>query len=134
MVAKSVIKLALGILLSVALILPFVGVINFSDSQTAQAQVTTNHYGGIEESAGLAQQDLPTMIGNLIKIALGFLGILCVVFILLGGFKWMIASGNDDKLKEAKQTLTSGILGLLLIASAYAISSYLIKILFEVIQ
>jgi len=76
--------------------------------------------------AGLGQADLTSTIAQIIRIALGFLGILAVIIILMGGFKWMTAGGNDDKVKDAKKLIISGIIGLVIVVSAFAIASFVI--------
>lgn len=78
-------------------------------------------------AAGLGEANLVDTIGMIIRVALGFLGVIAVVIILLGGFKWMTAGGNDDKLKKAKGLLFSGIIGLVIILSAYAIASFVLS-------
>jgi hypothetical protein len=99
---------------------------------SAQALTADELFGGDETGAefasiaGLGEADLVDTIASIIRIALGFLGVIAVVIILLGGFKWMTAGGNDDKVKEAKKLIFSGIIGLVIIISAYAIASFVI--------
>ena len=99
----------------------------------AQALTTDELFGGsttgdeFASTAGLGEADLVDTIGSIIRVALGFLGVIAVVIILLGGFKWMTAAGNDDKVKEAKRLIFSGIVGLVIILSAYAIASFVIN-------
>jgi hypothetical protein len=78
---------------------------------------------------GLAStdQDPRVMAVNVVKFLMTFLGIIAVTVILLGGFKWMTASGNDDKVQEAKKLIMAGIIGLIIILSAYAIVQYIIS-------
>jgi hypothetical protein len=57
---------------------------------------------------------------------LGFLGIVAVVIILIGGFKWMTAGGNEDKTAEARKLITAGIIGLVIILSAFAIAKFVL--------
>ena len=45
-----------------------------------------------------SNSDVEATIGSLIQIALGFLGVISVVIILMGGFKWMVSSGNNDNI------------------------------------
>jgi len=78
-------------------------------------------------SAGLSSSDLPSTIAAIIRIALGFLGIVAVIIILIGGFKWMTAGGNDDKVKDAKKLMIAGVIGLVIVLSAYAIASFVIS-------
>ena len=62
----------------------------------------------------------------MINIILGFLGIVAVVIILLGGFKWMTAGGNEDKVGEARKLITAGIIGLIIILASFAIASFVL--------
>jgi len=45
----------------------------------------------------IGDQPLIETITGIIKIGLSLLGIIAVVIILAGGFKWMTAGGNEDK-------------------------------------
>lgn len=70
--------------------------------------------------------DVPTVVAKVINIVLGFLGIVAVVIILAGGFLWMTAGGGEEKVGKAKKLLIAGIIGLVIILSAYAIAAYVI--------
>ena len=81
---------------------------------------------GIGTGSGLGQKDLKETVGSLIKVALGFLGVIAIIIVLVGGFKYMIAGGSEDKVKEAKQWIISGVIGLAIILAAYAITSFVL--------
>ena len=84
---------------------------------------------GIEygTATGLGSRDLKETITSVLNVLLGFLGIIAVIVILLGGFKWMTAGGNEDKVSEAKKLIGAGIVGLVIILAAYAIATYVIN-------
>lgn len=63
----------------------------------------------------------------LINTAMLFLGIIAVCIILLAGFKWMTAGGNEDKVGEAKKLMASGVIGLIILLSAWGIAKYVIQ-------
>ena len=96
-------------------------------AQTAPL-VTPNDLG-IQYGAatGLGQKDIRVTIASIIKTAMGLLGIVAVVIILIGGFKWMTAGGNEDQTGEAKGWIFSGVIGLAIILSAYALATYVIN-------
>jgi len=71
--------------------------------------------------------DLIAMIQSIIQIILGFLGIIAVLIILWGGFIWMTAAGDPDKVDKAKKMIYSGIIGLVIIFAAYAIAYFVIN-------
>jgi hypothetical protein len=75
---------------------------------------------------GLGTQDVRTTVSGVIKAFMGLLGIVAVVIILLGGFKWMTAGGNEEKVAEAKKLIISGVIGLIIIMSAYAIAQFVV--------
>ena len=80
----------------------------------------------IHETTKLGKADLQTTVARIINVMLSLLGIVAVVIILLGGFKWMTAGGNDDKVEEAKKLILSGIIGMAIIMSAWAIARFVL--------
>ncbi|MFA5128255.1 MAG: pilin [Patescibacteria group bacterium] len=78
------------------------------------------------EETGLGTADVRSTIASIIRVAMGLLGIVAVVIILIGGFKWMTAGGNEDQVGEAKKWIFSGVIGLVIILSAYALASFII--------
>ena len=79
------------------------------------------------EAIILGSQDLRTTAASIINVALSLLGIVSVVIILIGGFRWMTAGGNDEKVGEARKWIFSGIIGLAIILSAWAISRFVLE-------
>ena len=82
-------------------------------------------------STGLGSRDLKATITSVLNVLLGFLGIIAVIVILLGGFKWMTAGGNEDKVGEAKKLIGAGVVGLVIILAAYAIATFVISTISE---
>jgi len=72
----------------------------------------------------LGEATLTDLIKSILQVILGFLGVIAVLIILWGGFIWMTAAGDDDKVSKAKQMIYSGIIGLVIIFAAYAIASF----------
>jgi len=75
----------------------------------------------------LGERDPRDIAASVIRVILGFLGIVAVIIILLGGFKWMTAGGNEDKVGEAKKLITAGIIGLVIILAAFAIATFVLN-------
>lgn len=82
----------------------------------------------------LQQGDPRTIVAKIINFALGFLGVIAVALILFGGFKWMTAAGNEEKVTEAKKLLGAGIIGLVIILAAWAIASFIINAIYQTTQ
>jgi uncharacterized membrane protein YbhN (UPF0104 family) len=85
----------------------------------------------VGEQSGVPKAELTTVIANLIKTVLGFVGILLILIILYAGFLWMTAGGVPDNVTKAKAWLTNAIIGLVIIALSYSIASFVTKKLNE---
>ena len=115
-VAKGGIFLAAVLYFSVCLFAPVF----------VQAQVDT----GLQFAAqtGLPTTDLRLIIANIIRAALGLLGIAAVIIVLYGGWLWMSAGGNEEQISKAKKTLLNGTVGIVIILSAYGIVSFIMNV------
>lgn len=82
---------------------------------------------GYGAATGLGSQDVRVTVASIIRTAMGLLGIVAVVIILIGGFRWMTAGGNEEQVGEAKKWIFSGVIGLAIILSAYALATYVIN-------
>jgi len=69
---------------------------------------------------------LPKLIGKYINIFLSILGVLFVILIVYGGYSWMTAYGNEQKLTKAKDTIINAVIGLIIVLAAYTISSFVV--------
>ncbi|HZJ40911.1 MAG TPA: hypothetical protein VFD16_01440 [Candidatus Saccharimonadales bacterium] len=92
-----------------------------------------NKNSGLDNSAtvagfvtGAAAATVDSITGLVISMVLGMMGVVFLVFIMYGGFTWMIADGNEEKVKKATKTVMNSLLGLIITLSAYALSTFLI--------
>ena len=81
----------------------------------------------IGTNIGTGTTDIRITIARIIRMAMSLLGIIAVLIILYGGFKWMTAAGSDEAVGDAKKIITAGIIGLVIILTAYAIASFVIN-------
>ncbi|RMD50431.1 hypothetical protein D6827_04035 [Candidatus Parcubacteria bacterium] len=98
--------------------------INFTASVKAQG---SDNLDAVQETSGLADVSLPELIGKIINVFLSILGIVFLVLILYAGFLWMTAGGDGDKVDKAKKVMINATIGLVIVLSSYAISSFIIN-------
>jgi hypothetical protein len=93
-------------------------------AQTAAQEnvALTAEAAGIDEGA----TDLVVIIGRIINIALGFVGIIFLVLMLYAGYLYMTAAGDPEKVKKALTTIRNAVIGIILVASAWAITSFIL--------
>lgn len=79
--------------------------------------------GGAHPNTGAGGSALGQLISNLVGALFiaGFL--LAFMEILMGGVSWITAGGDKQKLETARDKITNAIIGLIVVASAYALAS-----------
>ena len=78
-------------------------------------------------SAGLNTKDPREIAANVVNVILGFLGIIAVVLILIGGFMWMTSQGSEEKTGTAKKIMSAGVIGLVIVLAAFGIAKFVIS-------
>lgn len=68
--------------------------------------------------------DLAAQAGSLISSLLEYFAILFLGLILYGGFLWMTARGQGEQVTKAKNVIINAVLGLVVVAAAYAITTF----------
>ena len=99
---------------------------NTDDDSTDPFGITKTETG-LKGTLAVGEGGLIGTVTSIINVALGLLGIVAVVIILIGGFKWMTGGGNEDKVAEARKLIFAGIIGLAIILSAWAIAKFVIE-------
>ena len=79
----------------------------------------------------LGSKPLRETIGGVVNIVLGFLGILATLGIIIGGFVMMTSGGNAEKSQSGKNGVTAGLIGLIIVLTAYAISRFVLGSLYN---
>ncbi len=92
-------------------------------------------WGGTQEEVGnkigLGNEDPRVIAAALINVILGFLGIIAVIIVLMGGFRWMTAGGNEDKIGEARGLLSAGVIGLIIILASWGLAQFVVNLLYN---
>jgi len=94
----------------------------------AHAGETAAGLQAVASQSGLTEvRSVNTAIGNVIGVALAFSGILFFGLSLYGGITWMTAAGNQENVRKGLKILLTAIAGLLVVLSAYAITSFVFE-------
>ncbi len=118
MIKKVTKQFFILLVLTIMLTLPF-----FSFAQISNSSIT-NRLEKTGEFAGFSQADetsLARTIGGIVNVVLSFLGIVFVILVILGGYQWMTAGGNEEQVSKAKDRIKNAVIGLIVVTSAYAI-------------
>jgi hypothetical protein len=74
-----------------------------------------------------ADTDVNLVIANIIQVVLGIVGSVALLMFVYGGFTWMIASGNNERVEKGKNILIWATIGLIVIFASYAMVEFIIK-------
>jgi len=88
----------------------------------------------ITNDIGIGNSDPRGMVARVINVLLGFLGVIAVLVVLYGGFRWKISAGDEAQTATAKKIMWAGLIGLIIILSAWGITKYVVENLINATQ
>ncbi len=75
---------------------------------------------------------LPATANEIISLAtslvLAFAGLIFFAMLIMGGFRFLTAGGDEKSVMEARKSLTNAAIGLIIVVSAFTISQILFTI------
>ena len=77
--------------------------------------------GGNEESEAMGK------VGTTLNVIYGLVGVIAVVFVVIGGFKFTTSQGDPGRVQQAKNTIMFSLIGLVVVIGAFAITSFVIN-------
>ena len=90
---------------------------------SAQDGVDSINPGGVATN-------LPETIQIIINVALGVIGMVAVIMIIMGGFQYTSSQGDEKKVTKAKNTIMYGVIGLIIALLAFAIVNFVLGSVF----
>ncbi len=76
-----------------------------------------------------ASDDLHGSVGVILNIVYSIIGIVAVVMVVIGGVSYATSQGDPGRLKKAKDTILYGIIGLVIVLMAFAITNFVLTAL-----
>lgn len=98
-------------------------------AQTAQDQINnglcagsnlqfTDNPGQCATSSGQAISSINSLVKTAVNLLSAIVGIVAVIMIIIGGFRYVTSGGNDTSVTSAKNTILYAIIGLVVVALA----------------
>ena len=69
--------------------------------------------------------DIWIIVANITRMALFLVGVLAVVFIIIGGIQYITSTGDPDRVAKAKKLLTNAVIGLIIAIFASTLVGYI---------
>lgn len=94
-------------------------------SQSLQEEINKQNTAFVgKQGANIAQSavDPRLIVARVIKIALTFLGILFLAYIIYAGFLIMTAAGETERIDQAKKIIRHGVIGIAVVLGSWSIA------------
>jgi TRAP-type C4-dicarboxylate transport system permease small subunit len=88
------------------------------------AQVTINNMAN----------NLPQTIRFVINMILYLVGFIAVLFLIIGGFQYITASGNPDQIEGAKKTIMYAVIGIIVVVISWSIVWFVVNSLNQTVN
>lgn len=75
---------------------------------------------------GVPTRSLSEMITTISNTILAIVGVVAVLFLILGGFQYIASAGNPEQIGKAKNTVFYAIIGIIVAILAYVIVNFVI--------
>ncbi len=97
-------------------VLPALAAVNLCQSQ-----------GGVNIPGCTGGTSVDVIIGSVINLLLFVAFIIALVFLIIGGIKWMMSGGDKEGSGKAKETVTSALIGLAVVLGAWVLVNIVIQ-------
>lgn len=88
---------------------------------TAVCDPSAGYFCSPLDTGGAGTDSFADVLILVVQALISLIGIFALLFIVVGGIKYIVAAGNGDAMESAKHTITSALTGMALAAIAYSI-------------
>lgn len=92
-----------------------------SDTMKGLLEDAAGAEGAGYDVAGTDETTVARIVGTVARIFISLLGVIFISYVIYGGWMWMTAAGNDEKITKATATIRNGVIGLIIVLGAAAI-------------
>lgn len=130
---KKIVLVAVLLVAGVALLAPAAaGAQDIQNSLCAGANLSvgSNCQSGVTDQQ--ATDRINALIGDIINILSLIVGVVSVIMIIIGGFRYITSGGDSNSVTTAKNTILYAIIGLVIVALAQTIVRFILRRVIEV--
>jgi hypothetical protein len=113
--------------LFIAVILAYQPVLAVDNTGISKIQEQSNALNGRANFGTSAS--LVDIISATIKVVFGLLALVFLVLIIIAGYQWMMANGNEETIKKSQSIIKNAIIGLVIVLSSYLVTYAIFNLL-----
>ena len=128
---RSIKQIATATLATLALVLGVSLVPSLAGTANAQSNLENGVCSGVQATGASDCKDangegLKGLVKNILNILSWIIGVVSVVMIIVGGFRYIISSGDSGQIQSAKNTILYAVVGLIIVLFAQLIVRFVI--------
>ncbi len=129
---KQVISFFLALIISIIQLSIF---FNFSQAQTGPGtEQLLNRSVGMSEVRTVYQHseqstdrlDIRVMIVRIVNVSLGLLATIFLLLVVIAGYQYLTAGGNQEQTKKAMDQIKNSLIGLIIVSVAWSVSFFIL--------
>jgi hypothetical protein len=82
--------------------------------------------GGDNAVCAARADDFAVLVQNIISTLLAVIGVVAVIMLIIGGFRYVTSNGDSSAITSAKNTILYSVVGIVVAASAFAIVNFVL--------
>lgn len=81
----------------------------------------------VDPPGGIIKQSLDnTTVQNIFNVVLALAGAVAVAFVVYGGIKYTLSQGDQNQIKQAKDTILYALIGIVVVLVSFMLVNYVI--------
>ncbi|OIO18947.1 MAG: hypothetical protein AUJ23_02755 [Candidatus Magasanikbacteria bacterium CG1_02_32_51] len=85
----------------------------------------TSALNTVSQKTGIDKGDLPSVIGDTVKMLFVAVGLLFFGLMVYAGVRWMTARDKAESVDKARNTMIAAVLGLIILLASYAVTVFI---------
>lgn len=124
---KNIALLITAVVLALSVGLAVPALTSAQDIEGNLCEGASLQFGGDRDCDGSANEEgLNELIANVVNIFSVVVGIIAVIMIIIGGFRYITSGGDSSKVTGAKNTIMYAIIGLIIVALAQVVVRFVL--------
>lgn len=101
--------------------------VNLAPIAMAQGLINPGDQPGAIANQTGGEGDIREFAKTILNFILGFLGFIAVVYIIYGGFLYIMSGGDDANVEKGKKIILNAAIGIIIILASFAIVNTVLK-------
>ena len=101
--------------------------VNFAPAALAQGLISPGDQPSAIANQTGGEGDIREFAKTILNFVLGFLGFIAVVYVIYGGFLYIMSGGDDANVEKGKKIIMYAAIGIIIILASFAIVNTVLK-------